>query len=122
MFPYHFYKFFHIAGLSLLVAGLFLIVAHFYQNPNPDKSLRKTGFLLHGAGLLLVLVSGFGMLARLGPAAAGLPQWVLVKIGIWISLGVIVAFIKRKAEHQRLWTSLIIGLLLAAFYVAIFKL
>jgi hypothetical protein len=121
MFSYQFYKFFHIAGLTLLVSGLFLVLSHFFQNPSPEKSLRKMGFLFHGLGLMLILVSGFGMAARLG-LVSGLPEWVYVKIAIWILAGALVALIKRKAEKIRLIVSLILGLVFAAGYVAIFKL
>ena len=121
MFSYQFYKFFHIAGITLMVGGLFTVLTLFFQNPNPEGKIRSLGFMLHGIGLMLILISGFGMAARLG-IATGLPEWVYVKIGIWICLGGVIALIKRKAEKMRMIAAIIFGLIFAAAYVAIFKL
>jgi hypothetical protein len=55
-----------------------------------------------------VLISGFGMLARLG-FMANIPAWAYGKIGIWIILGGSMVLAKRKAE----W-----GLSLILFWVA----
>ena len=53
---------------------------------------------VHGVGLLLMLVAGFGMLAKLGVmrGGAGMPTWVIVKLVCWLILGGMLVVVKRK--------------------------
>jgi hypothetical protein len=70
--------------------------------------------------MLLMAVSGFGMLAKLGLMAA-LPGWAYVKMLIWLLLGGAVTLVKRKAGWG---LSLLSGLALLATlaaYMAIVK-
>ena len=65
-------------------------------------------------GLVLLLVGGFGMLAKLG--VSGIPGWVHPKILIWVLLGLAVAVPYRKPELARpLWFAAPILALIAAY-------
>jgi hypothetical protein len=115
---YQFYKTLHIIGL-ILVAFSFAIIAvqAFVQD---WSKVKKTPAIYHGIGLLLLLVSGFGMAAKLGYISS-LPVWIHVKIGLWLVLGVFVAVAKRLpiSHHLKLLISLL--LMIAAAGMAIWK-
>lgn len=86
--PYETYKFLHLVGIVLLVLGLGgALVASRGQGGGKGFCM-----LLHGAGLLLVLVAGFGMQARRG---IGFPGWFLAKIGLWVLLAILPTMVKR---------------------------
>ena len=71
-----------------------------------------------GAGLLLVLTGGFGMLARFKDMGldASFGTWLWVKLGVWLTLGVAVVVPKRLPKATIwLWAALpLLGLLAAA--------
>lgn len=72
----------------------------------------------HGVGLLLSLVGGFGLLARLGIVHGGLPNWVLVKLGIWTLFAVLIGLVYRKPSWSKLIWPLMITLGALAAYLA----
>lgn len=86
MLSYTVYKALHLVGIMLTVAALAGMAVHAANGGTRAESrTRALATALHGTGLLLVLVAGFGMLARLGGSAAS--GWVLVKLAIWLTLG-----------------------------------
>jgi len=91
--PYKFYKILHFTGLLLTFTSLSGYIFYLVQNKSNEK--KKLFSVLHGIGLLIVLVSGFGLAARLG-LVSQLPVWVYIKIGIWLVVGASVAIIKRQ--------------------------
>lgn len=92
---YQFYKIMHLLGLMLLFFGFGGLLVSAYARVELKKAARIMGFVTHGVGLLFILVSGFGMAARLG-MMTGLPGWVKAKIGIWALLGIAISVVKRK--------------------------
>lgn len=76
------YKFLHLAGAMCLFLGLGGLLLPSDVSP----STRKLGSMLHGIGLLFVLVAGFGMIAKL---KLGFPGWIIAKIGLWIVFAVL---------------------------------
>lgn len=88
--------------------------------PN-DKKLRMMALGEHGFGLLLMLVSGFGLLAKQG--IHGIPGWTWAKIGIWVYLAAAPFLIRRFFAGDKalgLWISLPFWGLVAG-YLAITK-
>src|SRR5688500_9670542 len=67
MFSHQFYNVVHVVGIALLAAALGGMSLHAI-NGGTRRESRSRGLVaaLHGTGALLVLVGGFGMLARLG--------------------------------------------------------
>lgn len=119
--PYEFYKILHLTGLILLFSGLMgllMIKMTAGQITGPTKKLI---FISHGVGLLFILVSGFGLLARLG-LVRELPQWIYIKLAIWLYFGAAVALVQRKAEKlgKPLYLMFLVVFILAAS-VAIYK-
>lgn len=92
---YEFYKTLHFFSLILTFGALFSILAIRFLGEESKKVLTKRMSMVHGVGLILVLVSGFGLAARLGYFAQ-LPTWIYVKLLIWLTAGGIIALINRK--------------------------
>lgn len=88
MLPYTLYKVVHIVGLVLVMSTLGGLAVHAMaggtRKTNPARGMIGA---LNGIGFLLILVGGFGMLARLGVMhGAGFPGWLWAKIAIWGAL------------------------------------
>ena len=68
--------------------------------------------------LILVRVSGFGLLANLG---YGFPGWIVLKLVCWLGLAGMAGMAYRMPEKAGVLTSVTIALLLIALYAAYFK-
>ena len=84
--PLAVYHILHILGLIFVFIGFGALLSN-------DSS--KSAMKWHGIGLLISLVSGFGMLAKYG-LFSSLPTWVYVKIGLWLVLGFLPVLAKRR--------------------------
>ncbi|MCA1962768.1 MAG: hypothetical protein LDL31_02340 [Prosthecobacter sp.] len=71
-----FYHLLHLVGLIFVFIGFGALL-----NPGSRRAM-----MWHGIGLLISLISGFGMLAKMG-IFKSMPTWVWVKIGLWLVLG-----------------------------------
>lgn len=112
---YQFYKMIHIISIVVFFA-LFAVAA--YSGENTKKNKIVTGIML-----VLILVAGMGLLARVGVShGQGWPFWAIGKVVIWLIVGgaghVVV---KRFPQHavKAFWAS--IGLLTCASYLANYK-
>jgi len=102
---YNFYLFFHLLGGFLLLIGYGALLARAILAAD-NKPVRVWGSIISGVGLLLLLVAGFGMQAKLG---VGWPTWLILKIVIWILLGGALAFINRRPDwNVILWIAVIV--------------
>lgn len=100
MVPFLVYKAFHVVGVMLVVVALGGMAVHAANGGTRDQSLtRRLTTATHGLGLLLILVAGFGMLARLGGSAAS--GWVAIKLVIWLLLGAAAAVPYRRPQLAR---------------------
>jgi len=98
LIPYAAYKVVHYLGIFLLVTVLSATLARSAKEAlNSDPWMKRLG-MLHGLALFLVLLGGFGMLARLD---AGFPGWILAKLGVWLVFGGIIAARKSPAWAVR---------------------
>lgn len=91
---YEFYKALHLMGLVLAVLGIGGIVFATLSGTQLKTWVRVTAFSAHGLGLFLVLLGGFGMLARLG-LAREMPVWVYYKLAIWAFFALAVSLARR---------------------------
>lgn len=81
-----FYHVLHLIGVILVFVGIGSLLS-----PNGNA---KTGAIYHGMGLLILLVAGFGLLAKLQlPYTA---PFVLAKVGIWLVLGFLPVLAKKR--------------------------
>jgi hypothetical protein len=120
--PYVIYKLIHFLGIFTMVVALAAMAMHALQGGRiqPGRGRRWLG-ITHGVAAFLVLLGGFGMLARLGIAHDGLPAWVYLKLLIWLGLGVAVALPYRgKALARALLVALPL-LAVAGGAVALYK-
>lgn len=123
MLSREFYNVVHIVGIILLMSALGAVAFHAMAGgtkaPNPARRLLAS---LHGAGAFLILLGGFGMLARVGfPHGGNFPGWLWVKIVVWTVLAV-AAFLPYRRPQLALPLLLSLPLLggLAA-YMGIYK-
>jgi len=122
MIPYETYKVLHILGVLLAFAtlgGLALTVAN--GATKSTSSVRRLIAITHGAATFIILLGGFGALARLGVMHGNLPGWVLVKLACWAVLAVLVAIPYRKPALARtiFWLLPVLGGI--AVVMAIYK-
>lgn len=117
---YEFYKILHLTGLVLLFSGLVSLLTLKITGAPIEGSAKKFSFIAHGIGLFLVLLSGFGLLARLG-LVSGLPNWIYAKIAIWLYFGASLILIKRKGQlGWMLYLPMLLIFIIAA-YLAVTK-
>ena len=123
MISYELYKVLHLVGVLAVFAalgGAALLVMH--GGAAPGTPARRATALMHGAGLLLVLVAGFGLVARLDLFTGGMPMWVAGKLGVWLLAGIALTIPRRKPSLAR--PMLFFGLPLlaaAAAWLAVYK-
>ena len=121
MFSHQLYNVVHIVGLVLLMAGLGGIAT---AGAAGDRStgVRRMVAVFHGLGLFLILLGGFGMLARLGIVrGTSWPGWVWAKMIVWGILGG-AAFLPYRFPRTALPLMLLLPLLGGiAAYMAIYK-
>ncbi len=120
MISYQVYKVIHLTGIALILLGLGTVLGTYASTQKPTASLRMVAFIGHGLGMLLALVGGFGMAARLG-LTAGLPLWIYLKLAIWLLLGLGISLAKRKAQLPLVVTAIFAVLVGAAAAIAIWK-
>jgi uncharacterized membrane protein SirB2 len=86
---YEIYKFIHLLSLFFLFTGL--SVAFF--SANQIKFFK----IMNGVSSLLVMVSGMGLMARLGiKHGEPWPQWIFIKFGVWFILAVGGAIVAKR--------------------------
>ncbi len=83
------YKIIHFVGLIVLFLGIGSLIS---SDPKKPAALRRPA-MIHGIGLLLLLISGFGLQAKLN---LGFPAWLIGKLVILLLLGAMIVIIKRK--------------------------
>lgn len=117
---YQFYKIMHLLGLMTLFFGFGGLLISKYSGVLLSKKARIMSMATHGLGLLLILVGGFGMAAKLG-IMGGMPNWMNAKIGIWVLLAVAISLVKRKGQIGWPVAILLLGLGTTAAFIAVNK-
>lgn len=116
MISYSIYKVMHLTGILMVFLSLGGLAMHVINKGTNDHLWRKPVAITHGLGLLLSLVGGFGLLARLGVMHGTLPGWVLTKLGIWLIFALLIGvLIRRPAFAKTTWVLTILLGGLAAY-------
>lgn len=125
MFPRDLYEIIHLIGIALTMAALGATALHALEGgTRRGPRARRALVALYGGGLFLILLGGFGMLARLGIARAGVvafPGWLWAKLAVWALLGAAMLLPYRRPTWgmpMLLLAPLLIGL---ATYFALYK-
>ncbi len=119
MFTQDVYWYLHILGVGLLILSVGGVSLHAMSGGSKETSGgRALTAASHGFGLLLIIVAGFGMLARMDLMAGGIPGWVWVKVGIWLAIGFLFTVPYRKPGCSKFVWFGTVGLMLAAAVLA----
>ena len=94
------YKILHILGLLMAFGALGGLTIQSLVG-NEDRKARKLIAIAHGIGLVIILVSGFGMMAKLQYSYAH--AWVWIKVAIWVLVGGLIALIRRMPGQATLF-------------------
>ncbi len=103
MFSYQLYNLLHILGIVLVFMAIGGLAFH-GANGGTKETNKARGLLAatHGVGMLMLIVAGFGMLARTQAMSAGLPGWLHPKLLIWVLVGAAPAILNRKPEWGKI--------------------
>lgn len=83
------YHVIHLLGLIGVFIGFGAILA----------GNTKAGMKWHGIGLLISLISGFGMVAKLHiPITSS--KWLMVKMALWLVLGFLPVLVKKGVSPK----------------------
>ncbi|HSR54261.1 MAG TPA: hypothetical protein VLV83_25835 [Acidobacteriota bacterium] len=116
---YLFYKVAHLIGIFMIMISLGGLLLVHSLGGERASAWRKTGLMTNGIGLLIALVAGFGLVAKLGYAMPW-PGWVFAKVLIWIVFALLVVLARRMSGSALIWwASIVIGALAA--YLAVYK-
>lgn len=123
MFPRDFYEILHIIGIAMLFLAIGGVATH-AANGGTKANSQTRGLMssVHGVGALLILVGGFGMLARIGFAhGTNFPGWLWVKLIVWVILSAIVLLPYRKPSLAKPFIFVLPLLAGLAVYMALYK-
>jgi len=119
------YRVLHVLGIFGLMCSLGGLAMIAWQTrgaqavKDETTAARKRLTMVHGIAMLIVLVAGFGMMAKLGLMTTW-PVWVILKIVIWVFFGAAPVLIKKGAERGKTWIIVLPLLGATAAYLAIF--
>lgn len=110
--PYEIYKLLHLAAIFVfLTSASVLLIA------KPQGVFWKA---LTGVSSLVILVAGFGLLARLG--GGNFPAWAQAKVVIWVLVTGLGHMVMKRFPAQAtraFWAT--VALAIGAAYIAIYK-
>lgn len=121
MLSYSVYKVVHVTGSFLLFSALGAMALGSSEGLVSDRTAaRKLVSVSHGIALVIILVGGFGTLARLG-ISSPFPMWVWLKLAIWVLMGGLTVLIRKMPAFAKLffWLTPLLGTFAA--YLAIYK-
>jgi len=118
---YQFYKLLHIIGIAALFMAFGAMAMHgWISKERIQRPIRTIIAITHGVALALILVAGFGLLAKTGHTS-GFPGWVYPKFIIWLVFGAAISLLIRRPKLGKfMWIVLPLWAGLAAYY-AIYK-
>ena len=104
------YLILHLIGLSALTIGTGGMLAG-------DKD-RRTFAIVQGVGLLIILVSGFGMLAKM---QLGFPHFAMVKIVLWLGIGMLPIVFRKMGTPALIAILIFLALIGFAAWLGVMK-
>jgi len=120
---YEIYKVLHLLGVLVLFSTLGGLAVHGMNGGDKASNRsRKLMSAMHGVSLVIILVGGFGLLARLGiKHGEGWPLWAYLKVAMWLLLGASIALVNRMPAKGKIFYLLfpVLGAITAA--IAIYK-
>lgn len=112
----------HVTALALTFMGLAGVLG---MKLNSDGRPKRYWLFLaaHGVGLLLLLISGFALLGKLGlmPGTQHLPGWAQAKFVVWVLAGGAVSLATRLNRYAEIILVFFTALVAAGAWLAIAK-
>lgn len=112
MEKYLIYKYIHLIGMMLTFFSYGMLL--YRDKLNKGKGIAIT----HGIGLFLILLGGGGMHAVM---KLGMQPWVIIKGVLWLLLGAMIVWVKRKPDQKTFSMWILISIGAMAAYFGIFK-
>jgi len=106
------YQIVHIFSVILMTAVTFSALA----SPRPEN--RRRAMMWSGILAVVALVTGFGLLARLGLAMRG---WVVIKLMCWLGLTALTSLAYRQPGQGRTLTLLTLITVFLAVSMVVMK-
>lgn len=113
------YKVLHLSGVFLVLLSLGSLIV---IGAVGGQTLKWKGLFsaLNGIGLLLIVVAGFGLLARLGVSWPW-QGWVFLKMLIWLFFGASLTLASRLKERALVLWWVALAAAVCAAYLGVFK-
>lgn len=116
------YKLLHLLGIFVLFASLGGLAALRMKASADRPEGSKVFNILHGLALAIILIAGFGALAKLGMGSPGAwGAWVWIKLVIWLLMGASLVAIKKAGKSAPTVLVLLTVLGAVSAWAAIFK-
>lgn len=99
----------HLIGAFFVVFSLGGSLLQAIVSGDKNYEFKKAIGIIHGVGLLLLFVAGFGLIGKVGYSP--IPFWIWIKMAIWVFFGVVSALAfrsKSKSKSKLLWAISII--------------
>jgi uncharacterized membrane protein SirB2 len=110
------YRFLHICGLVLLMLGFGAILFA------KDGERPRAGTILHGIGLLVMLVAGFGVMAKTHIMAPdSWPGWLVTKMVVWLLIGALPTLLRAGVVPRKLGWLVVLALAASAAWLGVNK-
>ena len=114
--PYEFYKVVHITGIFMIMTAVGAHLLNGFAGGEKGFVGKKFVGILHGLGLVITFVAGFGLMARIGLFGSGWPAWVYLKLVIWLVFGMVILLPRKFPQYTGLiWIGVIATGSLASF-------
>ena len=104
------YKIIHLIGIAILAIGLGGMMA--------NGNNHKTFAVCQGIGLLVMLVSGFGLLAKLH---LGFPHFAIAKLVFWLVIGMFPMLIRKLKPPLSVTIIIAVSLIGVMAWLGVFK-
>lgn len=113
------YKVLHLSGVFLVLLSLGSLIV---MAAVGDRTMKWKGLFsaLNGIGLLLIVVAGFGLLARLGVSWPW-QGWVFLKMMVWLFFGASLTMVDRLRERALLLWWIALAAVIFSAYLGVFK-
>lgn len=112
---YQVYKILHVVMIVVFFSSMAM------SSVRKEKS--RSAMIITGLSLVMILVSGMGLVARIGiPHGVSWPVWLNIKVAIWAVVGIGGHVVMKRFPaflSKFFWLS--IGLLVVASYMANYK-
>jgi len=120
--PYAIYKLIHFLGIFTTVTVLAALTMHALRGgTRADIPHRRLLGAVHGFAVFLILLGGFGMLARLGGMHGQLPGWVYAKLLVWLLFAAAIALPLRLRRYAGFLLILVPLLAVLGGAIALYK-